>query len=478
MDNSDSLVSRTLSALRELGVSELSHMLVGISGGVDSVSLSDVLVRLFRENAFEGLALMHINHQLRSEESERDAEFVRSLAAKWEVPLEVVRSETFSRHEVKKESIELAARNDRYSAFAEFALRNAYTHVLTAHNADDQVETVLMNIFRGTGLRGLGGIPPKRRLAEGVDLVRPWLGVRRPEIEEYARSAQLNFQQDSSNDSRDFFRNRVRHDVLPFLEEQLPERDLRTAILQMSAVLRSDWEALQSSIRSAFARIERTAPSSLLQRKAVALDLPMLIATDSSLWHGLFECALDKLLGKRVSLSSKSAGRLAKFLNSESQVLQLGGLVLLREEAGLLLVVQQLTQTPLVETPLQIQDGFSVDTQIGSVRIELLGQPEIVKSLDRAYFDLEQINERGLVLRSWVAGERMHPFGMAGTKLVSDLLNEHGIKGAADKRLVPVIADATSGEILWIPGVRASESYKVTSATERTLLLVRIPSLA
>jgi tRNA(Ile)-lysidine synthase len=475
MDSSDSLVLRSLVAFRELGVNENSRLLLGISGGVDSVSLAHVLVKLFHEQAFADLALIHINHQLRNKESHRDEEFVRTLAAEWNLALEVVRSETYARHEAKKESIELAARNERYSAFNEFASRNSYTHVLTAHNADDQVETVLMNIFRGTGLRGLGGIPRKRSLADGVDLIRPWLGVLRAEIEAFARAEQLSFCQDSSNDSRAYFRNRIRHDVLPYLETQFPERDLRATIHRMSEVLRSDWQVLQVATQGAFHRIERVAPPSLLRRRTIALDLPALLAIEQSLWYGIFESAFEALLRKRVRLSSKSSHRISQFLPSQALSLQLGARVIIRKTDNLLLMTEDLKQSPKETVPIEIRHGFTLETAVGMIEVELLGVPKIVSDPNKAYFDRDRVMERGLVLRPWTAGERIHPFGMEGSKLVSNLLNEHGIKGAADKNHVPVIADATSGEILWIPGVRSSEHYKVTNATQHTLLLIRIP---
>lgn len=204
-------------ALDELGI--FGRLLVGVSGGADSVALLRGLVSLRDDRSLEVVAA-HLNHQLRGDESTADASLVRQLCESLNVPLAI---ESIDVRRLAEESgcgIEEAARTARYDFLTQTALEQGCSWVLVAHTADDQVETILHHILRGTGLDGLRGMPRTRPLAEGITLARPLLDVTRAEIEAYLRSIGQDWRDDATNRDPMLTRNRIRHELLPSLRDQ------------------------------------------------------------------------------------------------------------------------------------------------------------------------------------------------------------------------------------------------------------------
>jgi len=231
----------------EGGVSALRRgetHLVGVSGGRDSVALLEALVRL----GFEKLVVCHLDHGLRGRASAGDARFVAALAKRLGLEAETGRADVAE--EAGGSSLETAAREARYRFFAQAARRRRAGRVILAHHADDQVETLLFNLFRGTGLAGLGGMKPFSRrairLEEGrpvhLALYRPMLGLWREEIDAYVAARRLRYREDASNRSMEPMRNRIRHELIPAVE-RLFGRAVRPALLRTAELAREE-EAL------------------------------------------------------------------------------------------------------------------------------------------------------------------------------------------------------------------------------------------
>ncbi|MCI0362033.1 MAG: tRNA lysidine(34) synthetase TilS [Planctomycetaceae bacterium] len=202
-------------------------VLVAVSGGADSVALARAMLDI--RGAGEGrLVLAHYNHKLRGAESDADQAFVEQLGAG--LGLEVVAG---VRAEEGAKASEESLRSSRYEFLAQAAGQCGARYVVTAHTADDQVETVLTNILRGTGLAGLAGIPRARQLTAAATLVRPLLDVSRAEVLNYLQEVNQPFRQDSSNSSTDYTRNRIRHELLPLLERDFNPQ-VRQAITRLS----------------------------------------------------------------------------------------------------------------------------------------------------------------------------------------------------------------------------------------------------
>lgn len=225
---SDDLEARFAEALRRLDLTS-GGCLLAVSGGKDSMVLMTLTNRL-RESIAGPIAVAHYDHGWRPD-SEQDAIFVMEQAAWAGFPCVLGRPESPPAESERSESF---ARQQRYQFLCQTAREQNCQFVLTAHTADDQVETVLHHILRGTGLAGLAGIKPSRELDRNLTLVRPLLGVSRAEIDRFAAKTQVPFREDSSNSSFDYTRNRLRHEVLPWLENQGFD-SVRESLVRLSA---------------------------------------------------------------------------------------------------------------------------------------------------------------------------------------------------------------------------------------------------
>ena len=206
-----------------------NHVVCAVSGGADSVALLFGMY-LLREKLGITLSAAHFNHHLRDEESDRDEQFVREFCSRYDIPLEVGNAQVVT----GKKGLEAAARDARYAFFATLSCK-----IATAHTADDNAETVLMHLVRGTGLRGLGGISPVNG-----NVIRPMLTVTRQDVLAFLQEYSLSFVQDSSNETDAFLRNRLRHHVMPLLKAENPR--LAENLSDMAMELRQDADALES----------------------------------------------------------------------------------------------------------------------------------------------------------------------------------------------------------------------------------------
>ena len=191
-----------------------SRLVVGVSGGIDSMVLLHLLINMAGETVFS-LFVAHLDHGLRGEEAERDARFVEMMAEKWGIPIEAGKEDVSTIAKKEKLPVQVAARKARYDFFDRVMEKHQADWLVLGHNADDVSETVMMRWLRGSSIEGLRGIPE-----QNGKIIRPLLSFRRGEIMEYAQLHRIPFVEDSSNRKRAYFRNRVRHDLLPLIEER------------------------------------------------------------------------------------------------------------------------------------------------------------------------------------------------------------------------------------------------------------------
>jgi tRNA(Ile)-lysidine synthase len=267
-------------------------VIVAVSGGPDSVALLRAMAKLKRESGGTGrLIIAHLNHHLRPE-ADDDARFVADLAKQLDLPLEQGDAAVAELATRQGDGIEAAAREARYNFFQQAAHKHGARYVATAHTADDQIETVLLNVLRGTGLAGLAGMQRARALGPAVSLIRPLLRMRREEVLKYLDEIGQRYCLDSSNTSHDFTRNRLRHELLPLLRENYnPEIDSALARLsQLAGAAQRFMERLAEDL------LERCASSELpaagLNRRSadrtVCLDTGPLKDVDRHLAREMF----------------------------------------------------------------------------------------------------------------------------------------------------------------------------------------------
>ena len=308
----DRLLQRAEEFVRREGLLPFAGGLVlcAVSGGLDSVTLLHFLNRLSAEEDFR-LTAVHFNHRLRGEASEEDARFVEQLCAEWEIPCVAGEGDVLAYAEEHGLGIEEAARECRYAFLEEAASALGAERIATAHQAEDQAETVLLQLIRGSGSEGLGGIAPQRG-----KIIRPFLTVSREEIEAYAELHRIKHREDESNRDLRFSRNRVRHELLPLLQEMNPA--VVQAIGRAAAVRRQESELLQSIAEAEMGEVvvesegvfaireyfQRTDPALVPRMLSIMLDKAGLGRKDITAQHfeAMAELALYGADGAEVHL--------------------------------------------------------------------------------------------------------------------------------------------------------------------------------
>lgn len=404
-------------ALAALDVARTDRLAVAVSGGRDSM----VLLYLLAELEWP-LVAVHVDHQLR-EGAADDAVFVAEQAAALGVAFEqrVV--------DVGTGNVQAEARRARYAALAEVARQSGGRWVVTAHTATDQAETVLMALARGAGLRGLGGMPPRRRLAKGVDLIRPLLQTSREEVARCADDAGWPWREDPTNATRAFRRNRVRQDVLPALRAE-------------------GGAAVDRRIASAAADA-RASLALVSDRLAVVLDGDRLDLTELGRQPALRTLLIAEALAHLAPEATRSRALVERIERLVAATVgasvESGGVRVWRETDALRIDVG--THAPTLSGRLVIEP-------LDHVPLTLTGEPmAVVVDRDRA---------TSPVTRLWSDGDRMRPLGMDGSKKVSDLLRERGVP-RADRAGVPVVV--VGGSVVWVVGHRLAADVAVTDAT-------------
>jgi tRNA(Ile)-lysidine synthase len=428
-------------------------VLVGVSGGADSVALLATLLALAPAWRLT-LRVLHIDHQLRRD-SARDADFVHRLGDRLRVPVDVATVH------VGAGSVEAAARAARHAALEAAADRVGATRIALGHTADDQAETVLMRLIEGTGMRGLAGIPPVRGR-----LIRPLIEARHADAIAALEAAGLPWVEDPSNDDPKFFRNRVRHDLLPLLSSAYDA----AIVARLAGVARAARVGVDALDRVAECELERMAVSDgdavTLPRSALAL-LPAAVAGE------VLRRAAARV-GSRAPLRAWGHRGLRRVLAPvpPRRPFRLGGVLV--EVSGDQVRVGAQAATPLVSRPLDTP-GRLVLPEIGRViEAAVVPAPGYLMSRDpaRAAFDADQMPSR-LLVRARRRGDRFVAFG-GGERRLKSLLIDAKVPRWERARLPLVEAD---GQIVWLAGLRRAALAPVTATTQRVLEL-RLVALA
>ncbi len=318
------LPEKTLDSLASLGVTSGAKLLVAVSGGPDSLALLHVMRSLLGTNTFASLAVAHVNHKLREPASDADEDAVRKYCEAWDVPFFLKSVDTTRIAEQEKTGIEETARNLRYQFFEELTETHGFDFVLTAHTANDQAETVILNMVRGAGVRGLAGIPPKRKLAHAY-ILRPWLDVTKAEIVEYLRENNLVAEHDTSNDELTYQRNRVRHKVMPVLAEVWPDRSPLKALAALAGRMRELSLFLDTLAREELQQLELDG----------GLSLEGMMSLDGFLLHAVIEAWIHQEFG-HYGLTSEETSRIEAWLASASSRMELRRGLSLRKDVSVL----------------------------------------------------------------------------------------------------------------------------------------------
>lgn len=427
-------------------------ILLTVSGGLDSVVMADLC-----QQAGVQFGIAHVNFGLRGVESDAEEAFVRDLAANYAVPFYTERVDTEAAANQQRVSVQMAARQLRYDFFERIARQHPYTAIATAHHRDDALETVLLNLVRGTGLAGLTGIPVRRTDEDRIPIVRPMLCTDRATIETYAKQRNLVWREDSSNDSDKYARNKIRHQVVPVLRELNP--NLTETLADTLERLRGANQALGSSLLktgqwSGVVSVHNG--QTLLNRKALLrLQSPLFVLSE---WLNQYGFNYEQVKQIFRAIESSAIG----------QTFTSPGYQAWNDRDGL--IITSSSTAPYYKIILNEWPTDGLIDVAGRFRLSIrtFDKPADYKpNPDPAVgcFNADQL-QFPLTIQPWQLGDRLRPLGMYGTKLVSDLLNDRKVS-LPNRDRVAVLRSGDYDRIAWVIRHRIGHEFRVSDMAGR-----------
>ncbi len=411
------------------------QLLLASSGGIDSMVLADLLLK----SGF-GFALAHCNFSLRGTESDGDENFLREYAAKNNIAFYAQRFDTETFAQDNRLSIQMAARELRYAWFHELLEENGYDFLLTAHHADDNLETFIINLSRGTGLDGLAGIPETNG-----KILRPLLGFSRADIEKYASENRIGWREDSSNASDKYLRNKIRHEVVPALKSLNP--DFLKSFRQTSEHLQQSKSLVRDAANLVYKQVAIESEDKVIFKLYELKRLPNYSAYLYEWLHGFGFTAWEDI----YDLPDAQSGK--QIFSNEFKLLKDREVIVL---------------TPIKdENPDEnffVQKGqqqLAAPVNLAFCRVTDIGQ----SSDNRIFVDEDRL-EFPLTVRKWREGDYFFPFGMTGKKKISKFFKDEKFS-LIDKAETWLLCSGS--EIIWIIGKRMDDRFKINNTTKNIL---------
>ena len=423
---------------KSLGFLRGKKLLLAISGGKDSVVLATLLQKL----AFD-FAFAHCNFQLRGKDSDADESFVREYAAKNSIPVFVKCFNTKTYADSNGISIQMAARDLRYDWFEKIRIENSYDYILTAHHADDVLETFLLNVIRGTGLKGLTGIALKNGF-----VVRPLLPFARTEIDAYCKEKKISWREDLSNASTKYSRNKLRHQVIPVLKELNPNllSSFETTLKHLAsseAIVKDVVNTIKNDVKYCLHQDEKTVFVienwlKLANYKAIFYEL--IQGYGFSDWKAIF------------TLFEAQSG---KVIQSEKYRL-------LKDRDVLILTANTLTAN--IEKQISTAEG-NISFADFSLKLEKVTEIDSDNMKNVAFIDKKML-KFPLNVRTWQKGDYFYPLGMRGKKKLSKFFKDEKLSLFEKEKIKVLLSE---NKIVWVLGKRLDNRFKVGTNTKEIL---------
>jgi len=429
-------------------------VLVALSGGADSVFLLSFLLK-FRNRFKIEVAAFHLNHKLRGKSAADDEKFCSEFCLKNKIEFVSVSRDVKTYAKKMKVSVEEAGREIRYYELSKAALKTGCTKIATAHNASDNVETIMLNFIKGTGLKGMAGIPIRRD-----NIIRPILCLSSDEIRKYLKANKILFRVDESNLDSDYERNFLRNEIIPKLKQRLNSR-LEEKVSNTSKII----SEIDSFIQKQVEKISIQAVK--FDGKVLRINSNAVLKLDVSLLSIFLKSVIEKNLG--IELTSENIFALVDLVNSQTgKSVHLKGNVIASKERNELIIGRKSSERTQ-KAILKIKAGQTLSVNGKIISISKVSKKMFKFTQDKSVeFVSGDTLKDSFEIRKWKAGDKFQPIGMKGTKKISDFLSDEKISSLGKKEHLVL---TNSGRIVWVIGLRIDERFKVTTETKKILKL-------
>jgi tRNA(Ile)-lysidine synthase len=454
------ITNKVLRTVKESGlISKSDRILVGVSGGTDSTALLLILKALSNELKLHLIAA-HMNHKMRGKESDADERFVKNLAKKLGIPFI---SESFDVPAFAKQNrlnLEDAARRIRYEFFDRAAAKVNANKIAVAHTADDNIETFLMRLVRGTGLKGLEGIPPVRG-----KIIRPLINILRTDLEVYLRSKKIKPRTDRSNFDTKYLRNSIRHQLIPNLKKY--NNNIKEGLLRTIRSVNIDNELIEELSKKAFESLKKEKEAA-----SVTIDAKAFMSLKPALRAGVIKLCIEHIKKDIEDISFINIMDIMDIAGKQRASLDIPGSHVEKKNGKLTFLASRpkgaVSREFLykLEVPGMVkvkESGLEIESDIFDVKNVSYKK----KDPFRAYLDRDKISG-ALVVRSRRRGDVFSPLGMKGKKKLQDIFIDEKID-IDDRDKIPVIEDGK--KIVWIAGFRIANDVKIDSGTKKVVEL-------
>ena len=433
----------------------VDHVVAAISGGVDSMVMLDLIIG-YRWDIHYKVVVAHVNHCLRGKDSDADEKLVSNFCKSRSIRLFSKRVNVHEYARTHSISLEMAGRDLRYNYFQETSAEFDNSVIATGHTKNDQIETVLLRIFRGTGIKGLEGIPIKRD-----NIIRPILFAGKRELYEYAEESGIPFSEDHTNFKSDFQRNFVRNDLVPQVLERINPNTIN-AVWNLSEFAKETSELIDKAAKMAYSDVVAEE-----KRDYIVLEISRLKRYLIAVEKEVLRLSLSQLTTGHVSMDSHTMHNLMEFINSgkTGQYLEFQAQVKIYIDRGTLIIYNE-EHSGWDE--IDIQPGRKYNTGNFSFQSSLIyewGDQLFSQDSGEELIDFGKVNGK-LRLRHWRFGDQIIPIGLRGRKKLSDLFVDLKVPRFIKDR-IPILE--CDGEIIWICGLKLSDKVKVTSDTKEVL---------
>ncbi len=440
-------------------------VLVAVSGGPDSVALAHLLNTIAGEYSLQ-LAVAHLNHCLREQESDRDAEFVAALAGKFDLPFYLEKKDVRAFQRRRRLSPEEAARQVRYEFYDAVASKDGFNKIALGHHSDDNAELVLMNLLRGSGSRGLAGIAPVR----DNKIVRPLIRLKRFEILDYISEKKIAFVTDTSNADQAYRRNKIRHHLIPELKKSYNPA-IVASLNRLGEILQAEDQWMDEALEPVFNDCVLNRTSARISLAIPGVNGMDLAAQRRIIRKAIFSVKQDL---RRITLFHVDAVlELAKKAPASGSLNLPGGVRVVRKDMELIFK-RDTKKSPPVGIDYQYTitgEGVTslkeIQAAIRLVEIEIDDVPDFkAAGKNRAFFDRDCL-QFPLVVRNFRAGDRFSPLGLNGTQKVKKYFINHKVPSSQRKKCPLVLS---RDKIIWLAGHRIDNHVKLGPQTGRVLM--------